>query len=78
MTKKKKIMNDLLGTGIGGMAGLGAIGAMNSIPGMPANNVGNTVGAGVNIAAIGGLSNIAMSIIPKNGKSSKKRKYKRR
>lgn len=56
----------LIGTGIGGMAGLGAIGSMNSIPGMPANNIGSTVGAGVSLANLGNVARIGMNIIPRN------------
>ena len=74
-TKKKydyqmSNMKGLMGTGLAGMAGMGAIGAMNSIPGMPANNIGATVGAGVNLANIGNLAHIGMNIIPKDGWSS--------
>lgn len=71
--KGRNNIKELIGTGVGGMAGLGAIGAMNSIPGMPANNVGATVGAGVSLANLGNVAKIGMNIIP--SKKSKKNKY---
>lgn len=61
----KNNVKDLMSTGIGGMAGLGAIGAMGAIPGMPANNVGATVGAGVNLANLGNVAKIGLNMIPK-------------
>ena len=61
----------MIGYGIGSMAGLGAIGAMGAIPGMPANTIGTTVGAGLNLGAVGQLANIGLNIMPKKDKKSK-------
>ena len=71
-----KDVKDLMKTSVTGMAGLGAVGAMNSIPGMPSNNIGSTLGAGVSIANLGGVAKIGMNIIPKSKSSGgKKKKY---
>lgn len=56
----------LIGTGVAGMTGLYAMGTLNSLPGMPSNNLTNITSAGVNLAAIGGLSQVAMNVIPKH------------
>jgi hypothetical protein len=77
MTKKKSQAKELISYGIGSMAGLGAMGAIGGIPGMPAagKTLTTTVGAGLNIGAIGQMANIGLNIMPKTGKKSKKLKW---
>ena len=63
----KKLVKDIMGTGIASMAGMGAMGAMGSMPGMPkqAGNITGTVGAGLTLANLGNVTKAGMSVMPK-------------
>lgn len=63
MTKKlMKNVKESMGLGIVSMAGMGAMEAMGSMPGMPATPIPSTVGAGLQLANIGQVATIGMSI----------------
>lgn len=68
----KKMVKETMQVGIGSMAGMGAVGMMGQIPGMPANNTSQIVGASMGIANIGQLSKNAMNLTKMMGKPKKK------
>jgi hypothetical protein len=62
----KKMIKDLMSTGVASMAGMGAMGTMSSMPGMPkqASGITGTVGAGLTLANLGNVTKAGMSVMP--------------
>lgn len=74
-----KQVKENLGVGIGSMAGMSVMGSMGAIPGMPANTITGTVGAGLGLANVGQLAKTGMGVVGMfaNTKTKKAKKSKK-
>ena len=64
-----------MGVGVASMAGMGVMGSMGAIPGMPANTITGTVGAGLGLANVGQVAKTGMGVVGMfaNTKTKKKK-----